>query len=330
MYYIVDLSRDQSKLSRYISNTLLEKLKNTLDHKKKALVYINRRWEYNLLCCLDCGHLYKCKNCDITMSVHKSPEKLVCHMCWYTKDLDMRCEKCNWSNLQKVWVWTEQIEKLLKGYFKEAKIFRLDTDTIKTKVQKESVIQNILDADIIIGTKMITTGFDFADIALIAVILLEQEIGIPKYNIEEISYNNIKQLIGRWWRLWEDKEVIIQTFVSSNETIKSISDYNYKDFVTKTLEERKLFSYPPYKDFAILESFDKNEAKSLEFCKILKNKLDGANENKKIEITLGQKWFKKNWNYYHKIILKWENLRDFLEVVRYEVIKNPKLSLTFE
>lgn len=330
MYYIVDLQRDQSKLSRYISNTLLEKIQNTLENKKKTLVYINRRWEYNLLCCLDCGHLYKCKNCDITMSVHKNPEKLVCHMCGYTKDLDLRCEKCKWSNLQKVWVWTEQVEKLLKSHFKEAKIFRLDTDSIKTKIQKESVLQNILEADIIIGTKMITTGFDFADIALIAVILLEQEIGIPKYNIEEISYNNIKQLIGRWWRQWEDKEVIIQTFISSNDTIKSISEYNYKDFVTKTLEERKMFSYPPYKDFAVLESYDKNEAKSLEFCKILKNKLDYANEDKKIEITLGQKWFKKAWNYHHKIILKWENLRGFLEVIRYEVIKNPKLSLTFE
>lgn len=330
MYYIVDLLRDQSRLSRYISNTLLEKIKNTLENKKKTIVYINRRGEYNLLCCLDCSHLYKCKNCDITMSVHKNPETLVCHICGYKEELPIRCEKCNWSNLQKVWVWTEQVEKLLKSHFKEAKIFRLDTDNVKTKVEKEKVLDNIRDSDIIIWTKMITTGFDFADIALIAIILLEQEIGIPKYNIEEISYNNIKQLIGRWWRLGEDKEVIIQTFISSNDTIKSISEYNYKDFVTKTLEERKLFSYPPYKDFAILESYDKNEEKSLNFCKILKNKLDDANQDKKIDISLSSKWFKKNWNYYHKIILKWENLREFLEIIRYEVIKNPKLSLTFE
>jgi primosomal protein N' (replication factor Y) len=160
--------------------------------------------------------------------------------------------------------------------------------------------------------------------------LLEQELAVPKYNIEEISYNNIRQLIGRWWRQWESKEVIIQTFISSNETIKSISEYNYKDFVTKTLEERKLFSYPPYADLAILESFDRNEEKSLNFCKILKNKLDLANEDKKVDINLWTKWFKKNGNYYHKIILKWENLRDFLEIIRYEIIKNPKISLTFE
>ncbi len=330
MYYIVDLQRDQSKLSRYISNTLLEKIKNTLENKKKTIIYINRRWEYSSLCCSDCAHLYKCKNCDVSLSVHKNPSKLICHMCGFIQDIDLRCEKCHWSSLQKVGVWTEQIERDLKKHFTKAKIFRFDTDNIKTKGEKEKVLDNIKEADIIIWTKMITTGFDFEDISLIAVVLLEQELLVPKYNIEEISYNNIKQLIGRWGRQWESKDVVIQTFISSNETIKSISEYNYKDFVTKTLEERKLFSYPPYKDLAILESYDKNEEKSLNFCKILKNKLDLANEDKKVDINLWIKGFKKNGNYYHKIILKWEKIRDFLEVVRYEIIKNPKISLTFE
>lgn len=330
MYYTVDLARDYSRLSRYISNTLLQKLSETIKNKKKSIVYVNRRGDYNLLCCLDCGYLYKCKNCDVSLSVHKNPETLVCHMCGVRHDIPLNCEKCGSVNLQKVWVGTEQVERLLKNYFKEAKIIRLDTDSIKTKKDKDSVLSHMKEADIIIGTKMITTGFDFADISLISVILLEQEIAIPKYNIEEISYNNIKQLIGRWWRLGEDKEVVIQTFIVNNDTIKSITESNYKDFVTKTLEERKLFSYPPYKDLAILEYFDKNEAKSLEFCKILKNKLDLYNKNSEIEINLSSKSFKKAGNYHHKIIMKWNNLRDFLEVVRYEIIKNPRLSITFE
>lgn len=330
MYYTVDLARDYSRLSRYISNTLLQKLSETIKNKKKSIVYVNRRGDYNLLCCLDCGYLYKCKNCDVSLSVHKNPETLVCHMCGVRHDIPLNCEKCGSVNLQKVWVGTEQVERLLKNYFKEAKIIRLDTDSIKTKKDKDSVLSHMKEADIIIGTKMITTGFDFADISLISVILLEQEIAIPKYNIEEISYNNIKQLIGRWWRQWEDKEVVIQTFIVNNDTIKSITESNYKDFVTKTLEERKLFSYPPYKDLAILEYFDKNEAKSLEFCKMLKNKLDLYNKNNEIEINLSSKSFKKAGNYHHKIIMKWNNLRDFLEVVRYEIIKNPRLSITFE
>lgn len=330
MYYTVDLARDYSRLSRYISNTLLQKLSETIKNKKKSIVYVNRRGDYNLLCCLDCGYLYKCKNCDVSLSVHKNPETLVCHMCGVRHDIPLNCEKCGSVNLQKVWVGTEQVERLLKNYFKEAKIIRLDTDSIKTKKDKDSVLSHMKEADIIIGTKMITTGFDFADISLISVILLEQEIAIPKYNIEEISYNNIKQLIGRWWRQWEDKEVVIQTFIVNNDTIKSITESNYKDFVTKTLEERKLFSYPPYKDLAILEYFDKNETKSLEFCKMLKNKLDLYNKNSEIEINLSSKSFKKAGNYHHKIIMKWNNLRDFLEVVRYEIIKNPRLSITFE
>jgi len=329
MYYIVNLSQDKSKLNNYISNTLITKIKETLNNNKKVIVYLNRRWEYSLFTCIDCWHIYKCKNCDITMSVHKNPEILVCHMCWYKKELWLNCENCGWTNLKKLWVWTEQIEKSLRKEFPQNKIFRLDTDSVRTKIDKEQVLTRLKDADIIIWTKMITTWFDFENIALIWVILLEQEINIPKYDIEEITYNNIKQLIWRWWRQWEDKEVVIQTFISRNETIKSITEDNYKDFVTKTLEERKLFSYPPYKELVILEIYDKNEQKAKDFCNIIKNKLELSKEWKDIDLIATEKWIRKNNNYYYKIIIKWEKLRDFLELIRYEIIKNPKITLTF-
>ncbi|MDD3302741.1 MAG: primosomal protein N' [Candidatus Gracilibacteria bacterium] len=329
MYYIVNLSQDKSKLNNYISNTLITKIKETLSNNKKVIVYLNRRGEYSLFTCIDCGHIYKCKNCDITMSVHKNPEILVCHMCGYKKELGLNCENCGGTNLKKLGVGTEQIEKSLRKEFPQNKIFRLDTDSVRTKIDKEQVLTRLKDADIIIGTKMITTGFDFENIALIGVILLEQEINIPKYDIEEITYNNIKQLIGRGGRQGEDKEVVIQTFISRNETIKSITEDNYKDFVTKTLEERKLFSYPPYKELVILEIYDKNEQKAKDFCNIIKNKLELSKEGKEIDLIATEKGIRKNNNYYYKIIIKGEKLRDFLELIRYEIIKNPKITLTF-
>ncbi len=330
MYYIVNLSQDWSKLNKYISNTLLEKISKNLEKWKKTIIYLNRRWDYSLLCCRDCSHIYKCKNCDVSLKIHKNPEKLVCHICLYSKELDLKCEKCRSPNLEKLWVGTQQIEKNLKSYFPWISIFRFDADSVKTKKQKEEVLWEIENSQIIIWTKMLTTWFDFKDVSLLAIILLEQELNAPKYDIEEITYDNLRQLIWRWWRKWEEKEIIIQTFTSSNEMIKLITEWNYKDFLEKTLYERKAFSYPPYKDFAVLEYFDKNEQKSLEFLKILKNKLEFFDQENKTEIFLSEKWFKKNNYFHHKIILKWENLRNLLENLRYEIIKNPKLSIVFE
>lgn len=329
MYYVINLSQDWSKQNKYLSNTLLQKIEKNLEKKWKTIIYINRRWEYSCLFCKDCQHLYKCPSCDVSLSVHKHPKKMVCHICSFSKEVDLSCEKCKSTNLDFSWVWTEQIETSLKKIFNDANIFRFDTDSIKNKWDKEKALEKIHWADIIIWTKMITTWFDLKDINLIAVILLEQELIIPKYNIEEITYNNIKQLIWRW-RDMKEKEVIIQTFLSENETIKSICEYNYKDFFKKTLEERKLFWYPPFTDLAILEYRDQKEEKSLEFCKIMKNKLDILNFENKYEIILNTKWFKKNNQYHHKIIIKWENLREFLEEIRKEVLRNPKLNLSFE
>ncbi len=343
--YLVNLSQDKSKINQYISNTLLKEIKKSLNDNKKVILYLNKRWEYSSLICNKCNHLYKCKNCDISMSVHKFPQKLICHVCGENKDIPTKCEKCNSSSesLQKVWIGTQQIEDSLKKEFGEYKIFRFDTDTVKTKSEKENALSNLEKSDIIIWTKMITTGFDFRWIWLIWVILLEQELLIPKYNTEEKVYSNIKQLLGRGSRNWEVSNIVIQTFIPENEIIKSITNSNYKDFFIKTLEERKLFNYPPYSQMLTLEYRNTNQEKAKNFMINLKNKLDIINPplthpsnqggkimNKRIEINLVPNPSKRYNQYYYKIILKWENLREFLNEIKPEIFRNSALVVIFE
>ncbi len=346
--YTVNLSQDKSKLNPYLSNTLLKEIKNTLTNNKKVILYLNKRWEYSSLICNNCGHLYKCRNCDISMSIHKYPEKMICHICSESKVIPTKCEKCLKETLQKVWVWTQQIENSLKKEFPNYNIFRFDTDTVKNKSEKAKALENLEKSDIIIGTKMITTGFDFNSIWLIWVILLEQELLIPKYNTEEKVYSNIKQLIWRWWRKWEISNIVIQTFIPENEMIKSITNYNYKDFFIKTLEERKLFNYPPYSEMLTLEYRHKSQEKAKSFMLNLKNKLDIENENylinynnlgapsekdinmKKIEINLAPNSTKKYNQFYYKIVIKWKNLRDFLKLIKPEIMRNSWLVVIFE
>ena len=332
---IVNLNLNKSKIS-YISASLLESIENNLKQNKKIILYLNKRGEYSSLICEDCNYFYKCPNCDVSLTVHSN--KLLCHICGNTQNIDLACKKCHWTHLKKIWIWTKQIENSLKKYFEKVNIFRFDLDSVKKKSDKKIALENLEKADIIIATKMITTGFDFKNIGLIGIILAEQDFSFPKYNSEEKAYINLKQLIGRWNRLWEKTEIIAQTFIPENEIIKTIFEKNYKQFFIATLEERKLFNYPPFSEMITLEYRHKNQQKSIDFMLNLKNKLDilkksfmqEKNEENDIEIVLNKETFKKYNQYYTKIILKWNNLRKFLENIKQEIFRNSNLSVIFE
>ena len=342
---LVNLSIDKSKINPYISETLLTKIEETLKNKEKVILYLNKRWQFNSIICNDCQYLFKCKNCDTSMSVHKYPPKLICHLCWDIKNIPLSCEKCGWVNLSNIWVWTQQIEDSLKKlplFTKEGvgerSIFRFDTDTMKTKKSKSEAIQNLKKADIIIGTKMITTGFNFDKVWLVWVILLEQELQIPKYNTVESVYTNIRQLIWRGSRVWQKTDFIIQSFIPDNEIVQSIIFDNYREFFIKTLEERKIFNYPPYWELATLEYRHKNEKKAEEFMEKLYNKLKIENTpllnkgglKEVYEIIFNQKSLKKVNQYYYKIIIKWNNVRNFIEKIKPEIIRNSGLVVIFD
>ncbi len=339
--FLVNLSQDQSKINQYLSNTLLEKIEDSFKKHKKIILYLNKRWEYSSLICNNCNFLYKCPNCDISMSVHKYPEKIICHICNLTTDIPKKCHKCNKEALQKVWIWTQQIEQTLKELYPKKNVFRFDTDVVKNKTEKSKALENLEKADIIIWTKMITTGFNFKKIWLIWIILLEQELLTPKYNTEEKVYSNIKQLIWRWNRNWEKTNILIQTFIPENEIIKSITESNYKEFFIKTLEERKHFNYPPYTQMLSLEYRNINKQKAKDFIDKLKVKLETHNsllnslplqgkEITKIEIISVPNPSKRHNQYYYKLILKWHNLRWFIECIKSDIMRNSGLVVIFE
>ena len=156
--FLVDLSQDKNNINKYISNTLLKEIDKCINRKKKIILYLNKRWDYSSLICEKCQYLYECKNCDTSLNIHSSPAKLLCHICSHESKVPTNCEKCNSKELKKIWIWTQQIELFFKKYFsnKQVKIFRFDTDVIKNKTDKNSAIDNLKNADIIIWTKMIT------------------------------------------------------------------------------------------------------------------------------------------------------------------------------
>lgn len=137
MLYIVDLSQDSSNVNYYLSNTLISHVKKTLDNNKKVILYLNRRGFFSSLVCKGCSFLYKCKFCDVSLNVHSFPSKLLCHLCGYQEMVPKKCWKCNKEKLERVWVWTQQVEDWLRSIFSDKKIFRFDLDNLKNKSSKK-------------------------------------------------------------------------------------------------------------------------------------------------------------------------------------------------
>ncbi len=279
--------------------------------------------------CWDCQYMYKCPACDVSLGVHSHPEQLLCHHCWYHENIPLSCTKCNSTQLKKIWVWTQQIEKSITSYFKDIKIFRFDSDSTNTVVKKRETLYNIEISDIIIGTKMITTGFDFQNIGLIGIILLEQELQIPRYDTEEKIYSNIKQLIGRGGRSWTHTDIVIQTHIPNNPIIQNIVEWNYKDFFKKTLQERKIFWYPPYVEMAILQYKHKDIQSCKTYLAWLVDTLK-TYPHSEIEITFVDQIFKRDHQYFWRIFLQWKDIRIFLQNIKSEILKNKDLWVIFE
>lgn len=327
--YTINLNLDKSKIA-YFSTTLLKKIEENIDLKKKIILYLNRRGEYSSLICCDCQKVYKCPKCDISLSVHKYPRNLSCHHCWFEESVPLRCDNCHCVNLKKVGIGTEQLETSLRKIYPHNSIFRFDLDSMKNISSKKEALENLNNAEIIIGTKMITTGFDFDDVGLIWVILLEQELQIPDYKTEENLYSNIKQLIWRGWRKWTDTDIILQTFIPENPLIQTLTSSNYKEFFKQIMDERKIFSYPPFVEMATIEYRDKNKDKAFDFTSQIKLKLDILNTEKLYDIEMSAKSMKRNNDYIYKIFVKGNNIREFLENIKKEIFRNWNLVINFE
>lgn len=331
--FVVDLSREKSD-NKFISKKLIESTKICLSKWKKAILYLNRRWEYSSTICEDCKTIFWCPRCSVSLNSHKN-WKLICHSCGYEEKETNVCNAC-WSvNLKKIWVWTQQIENYIKNLFKNHKIFRFDSDSIKTQKDKKNALESLEIADIIIWTKMITTGFDLESVWLIWVMLLEQEMSIPEYDTWEKVYQNIKQVIWRWWRKWEETDVIIQTFIPDNELINMITNWNYKDFLQFTLKERKKFNYPPYCQMVEILYRNLDEEKWEEKIKKYYNKLSDifkkTNESmQKNEINLVINYRKKANYHISKIVVKSSDLSPFIKEISNIIIKDKNINLQYK
>ncbi len=280
---IVDMKEELKKKNfSPFSELLLEGLKQVIKNKRKALIFINRRGTSTTILCPECGWIKLCPKCEIPLVYHSTIGKLLCHHCDFKEEPPLTCPVCKNIRIKFLGTGTQKIELELKSLFPEVKILRMDKDTTIYKDSHKKIFEEFKKENpaILIGTQMISKGWDIPEIDLVGILGIDFSLSFPDFRTEEKAFQTILQIAGRTGRGNTPGIVILQTYNPSNEIIQKAKNYDFKGFIYRELEIRKKFSYPPFGKLIKLTFSHKDskraEKKAVELVKQLKKQnIDG-------------------------------------------------------
>ena len=311
---IVDLSKSKKK-SKFISEKLYNEMQEILQKGEQVILFLNKRGYASTITCEDCGKMFVCPNCDITLTFHKTSGMLRCHYCGYAEAKQDNCSHCG-GNLTPSGSGTEQVEEEINQLFSEYKTIRMDFDTTSKKGSHEKITEDfrMKKYQILIGTQMIAKGLDFPDVTLVGVIQADNSLNIPDFRSSETTFDLLCQVAGRSGRGEKKGSVIIQTFNPNHYAICYAKNNNYIGFFKTEMQNRKLLSYPPYY-YLVLIRIKGNDYNiiSLETKKI-KEYLDNHLNFKILGPSVANP-FKVNSIYRFNIIIKYKQLDNLYSVL---------------
>lgn len=230
------------------SPDLLEAMRTALHNKKQVLLFQNRRGFAPMVECKVCGWVPKCKNCDVSLTYHRSMNLLTCHYCGYTYPVPKQCPNCESTELLGRGYGTEKIEDRVRELFPEARIARMDLDTTRSAGAYGRIIDDFScgRTDILIGTQMITKGLDFSGVTVVGILNADTMLNYPDFRAYEQAFQMLSQVSGRAGRRDERGLVILQTKSADLPVIQQVVAGDFQTFAHDLLEERSMFRYPPF------------------------------------------------------------------------------------
>ena len=298
--------KNKTKSETVFSKLLVDKIEDRLNKKEGVIILQNRRGFSTQIFCNDCGEVEMCENCSVPMTFHINQNKIHCHYCGLIKPVPGACTHCGSINIKYFGTGTERVEDELQFYFPNARIERIDSDSIT----KKSYLSNLLlgfskgDIDILVGTQMVSKGLDFPRVTLVGVISAETTLWLPDFRADERTFQLLTQVSGRAGRSKVEGEVIIQTYNEKHFVLRKVLENDYSGFYAKEKADREKMGYPPFTRIALIEtkdaSMDKAKGAAYDFYKeIIKYK----NYLKISDPTTAQ-IFKLVNNYRYHILIK--------------------------
>jgi len=270
---ILDLREEfrQTHQASPISSRLHKALQECLDFQTQALVLINRRGYSWSVICRSCGANVQCANCSISVTHHKSRNRLECHYCGSIQPIPKTCPKCDSKYVHFFGEGSEQLEERLRKQFPKARIARLDRDTARTKRQYQETLGAFADGalDILVGTQMLAKGHDFHRVTLVGVISADSALTMPDFRAAERTFQLMTQVAGRAGRGELPGRVLIQTFYPEHYAIQDAVQQGYAAFFERELYYRQVMAYPPFTSLANVIIRDTNLEKAITWSREL-------------------------------------------------------------
>ena len=247
---VVDVKdlRHRKMMTGAYSPQLLAAIREALSHGEQAILFQNRRGFAPMVECKVCGWVPKCKNCDVSLTLHKNINLLTCHYCGYTYPVPVECPNCGSTELMGRGLGTERIEDQLTDIFPEARIARMDLDTTRTRNAYERLIDDFSSGktNLLIGTQMISKGLDFDKVSVVGILNADSMLNYPDFRAYEHAFMMMAQVSGRAGRKGKRGKVILQTKSPTLPVISQVVHNDYAGFYQDLLEERRAFHYPPF------------------------------------------------------------------------------------
>lgn len=244
---IIDLSR-QNMTNQSISEELFNAVNKCIEQKRQAILFLNRRGFNHFFRCSYCGFELKCKNCSVPLTYHKSFNRLKCHYCGWSIDPPSSCPQCGSFDIGYSGFGTEFIEAEVKAKFPNARIVRVDTDSLTKKGELQEKLEGFKkgDFDIMLGTQMIAKGLNFPNLKVVGIVLADTGLHLPDFRASEKTFSLITQVAGRAGRFFPDGEVYVQTYNPTAESIYCACNSKINEFYSSEIMSRKLLEFPPF------------------------------------------------------------------------------------
>ncbi len=283
---IVDLKMELANGNRsMLSVKLHDEIEQNLKEHRQTILFLNRRGFSTFIMCRECGYTVKCKNCNISMTYHKTENKLKCHYCGYEENVVTICPECHSDKIRYFGTGTQKLEQEINKIFPGASTIRMDIDTVTKKNSHEEILNKFKNEniDILIGTQMVVKGHHFPNVTLVGVIAADSSLNIDDYRANERTFQILTQVAGRAGREQLDGKVVIQTYNPDNFSIICAQKQDYEMFYNIEIALREQLKYPPFCDI-ILIGFNSLSEKELidastKIYNYLKTNLNGQEFN---------------------------------------------------
>ena len=272
---IIDLKNELRRGNEgSISVPLRTELLENLERGEQSILFLNRRGAHKLVTCGECGFVYKCPHCSVSLTYHSVNRRLICHYCGYTRRVDEACPDCG-GILKYIGAGTQLVEEELHSLFPGTEILRMDADVLSGSMTHEQVFERFRaeNIPIMIGTQMVTKGLNFENVTLVGVLSADQSLYSGDFRAAERTFSLITQVIGRSGRGQKAGRAVIQTFTPSSEVIRQAARQDYDAFYQSEIILRKLQDSPPFSDLLSVTASGAEERAVVDACRFVKNRL---------------------------------------------------------